>query len=97
MPGAVQAAERIRAALEEAKTHYEGRIIRVTTSVGGALFPHGASYQTIYQGADFALYRAKRGGRNLCEFNSLPAIWHHRGVDLDELEVLEEAVGTDAA
>jgi len=76
--GAVQAAERIRAALEEARTHYEGEIIRVTASVGGALFPHGASYQTIYQGADFALYRAKRMGRNSCEFNSLPAIWHNR-------------------
>lgn len=77
--GAVQAAERIRAALEECKTHYEGEIIRVTASVGGALFPHGASYQTIYQGADFALYRAKRTGRNSCEFNSLPALWHNRG------------------
>lgn len=76
--GAVQAAERIRAALEECKTHYEGEIIRVTASVGGALFPHGASYQTIYQGADFALYRAKRTGRNSCEFNSLPSVWHNR-------------------
>lgn len=79
--GAVNAAERIRAALEECKTHYEGQIIKVTASVGGALYPRGASYQTIYQGADFALYRAKRGGRNGCEFNGLPAIWHSRGSD----------------
>jgi diguanylate cyclase (GGDEF)-like protein len=76
--GAVIAAERIRAALEDCKTHYEGEIIKVTASVGGALYPRGASYQTIYQGADFALYRAKRGGRNGCEFNGLPAIWHSR-------------------
>ena len=89
--GAVQAAERIRAALEECKTHYEGEIIRVTASVGGALFPHGASYQTIYQGADFALYRAKRTGRNSYEFNSLPSIWHNR----DQVE--SETVDHNAA
>jgi len=76
--GAVQAAERIRAALEECTSHYEGELIRVTASVGGALFPHGAAYQTIYQGADFALYRAKRTGRNSCEFNSLPQVWQNR-------------------
>lgn len=73
--GAVNAAERIRAALEENKTYYEGNIIRVTASLGGALFPQDASYHTIFQGADFALYRAKRSGRNQCEFNGLPAIW----------------------
>jgi diguanylate cyclase len=92
--GAVQAAERIRTALEEAKTHYEGEIIRVTASIGGALFPHGASYQTIYQGADFALYRAKRAGRNSCEFNSLPAVWHNRDQALPETPAKSE---TDAA
>ena len=84
--GAVQAAERIRAALEDCKTHYEGEVIRVTASVGGALFPHGAAYQTIYQGADFALYRAKRSGRNSCEFNGLPAIWHTRPHEDDEAD-----------
>lgn len=73
--GAVNAAERIRAALEENKTYYEGNIIRVTASLGGALFPQEASYHTIFQGADFALYRAKRSGRNQCEFNGLPSIW----------------------
>lgn len=74
--GAVQAAERIRSALAECKTHYEGKIIRVTASLGGALYPRGAAYQTVYQGADFALYRAKRSGRNACEFNGLPTVWH---------------------
>ena len=73
--GAVNAAERIRAALEDNKTYYEGNIIRVTASLGGALFPQKASYSTIFQGADFALYRAKRSGRNQCEFNGLPSIW----------------------
>jgi diguanylate cyclase (GGDEF)-like protein len=73
--GAVDAAERIRAALEDNKTYFEGNVIRVTASLGGALFPRKASYNTIFQGADFALYRAKRGGRNQCEFNGLPSVW----------------------
>lgn len=74
--GAVDAAERIRAALADNKTYYEGKVIRVTASLGGALFPPEASYQNIFRGADFALYRAKRGGRDQCEFNSLPSVWH---------------------
>jgi diguanylate cyclase (GGDEF)-like protein len=69
--GAVRAAERIRAALEDSKAHFEGQTIRVTASLGGALYPRGAAYQSIYSGADNALYRAKREGRNRCEFNSL--------------------------
>lgn len=70
--GAVRAAERIRAALEENKAHFEGENIRITASVGGALYPPGSSYQTIYRRADSALYRAKKSGRNRCEFNGLP-------------------------
>lgn len=76
--GAVEAAERIRAALEENKTYFEGKVIRVTASIGGALYPQEADFGAIFQGADFALYRAKRSGRNQCEFNGLPAIWHTR-------------------
>ncbi|WP_158284699.1 GGDEF domain-containing protein [Oricola cellulosilytica] len=70
--GAVRAAERIRAAIEENKAHFEGENIRITASVGGALYPPGSSYQTIYRRADSALYRAKKSGRNRCEFNGLP-------------------------
>jgi diguanylate cyclase (GGDEF)-like protein len=70
--GAVRAAERIRSALEENKAHFEGETIRVTASIGGALYPHGTMFQSVYRGADNALYRAKRTGRNRCEFNGLP-------------------------
>jgi len=62
-------------AVEAAKL---GEALKWEVSRGGALFPHGAAYQTIYQGADFALYRAKRTGRNSCEFNSLPQVWQNR-------------------
>ncbi|QKV17390.1 GGDEF domain-containing protein [Oricola thermophila] len=72
--GAVRAAERIRSALEECTSHYEGRVIRVTASLGGALYPRGAAYPSVYRSADFALYRAKDAGRNTCEFNGLPTV-----------------------
>lgn len=72
--GAINAAERIRTALEENKTYFEGKVIRVTVSIGGTLFPRGASFDTAFRSADFALYRAKRSGRNQCEFNGLPPV-----------------------
>jgi diguanylate cyclase (GGDEF)-like protein len=89
--GAVDAAERIRAALEDSKAHFEGKTIRITASVGGALFPRGASFQTVYQGADYALYRAKNAGRNRCEFNGLPT--SRREIDLDALKPPQRAAG----
>lgn len=70
--GAVAAAERIRAAIEDCRAHHEGRSIRVTASVGSALMPEGMSYETAFKLSDFALYRAKAAGRNRCEFNGLP-------------------------
>lgn len=70
--GAVDAAHRIRGALEDNKTYYEGTTIRVTASLGVALFPDQATYHAVFRRADLALYRAKRGGRNRCEFNGLP-------------------------
>ncbi len=70
--GAAMAAERIRNALSESKTQFEGMDLQITASVGGALFPRGAEYHTTYRSADNALYRAKRNGRNRCDFNGLP-------------------------
>ncbi|MCI5076241.1 GGDEF domain-containing protein [Oricola sp.] len=88
--GAIDAAERIRSALQDNKTYFEGAAIRVTASIGGALFPKGASYEMTYRGADFALYRAKRGGRNRCDFNGLPTA-------SDAPQRLAAEGGTDAA
>ena len=70
--GAAFAAERIRRALADSKAQFEGETIRITASLGGALFPRGANYHGIYRSADNALYRAKRSGRDRCDFNGLP-------------------------
>jgi diguanylate cyclase (GGDEF)-like protein len=63
--GAHQAAERIRKAIEGHAFTLDGQTIRVTISLGIALFPeHGKGLKTLVARADRALYRAKDGGRN---------------------------------
>ncbi|MGB7212339.1 MAG: diguanylate cyclase [Gemmatimonadales bacterium] len=65
--GAVQKAERIRAATEEHQFVIEasGAEARVTVSIGLALFPqHGRTPDALIVAADEALYRSKQEGRN---------------------------------
>ncbi|MCI0659294.1 MAG: GGDEF domain-containing protein [Acidobacteria bacterium] len=70
LEGGVQAAERIRSAVEEhpfTRTGETGRstTVRVTISLGVSEFPrHGASLESLVAAADAALYRAKESGRN---------------------------------
>lgn len=60
---AVQAAERIRAAV--AASAMPAGVRRVTVSVGVALWPRdGAAPQAVIECADQALYRSKQAGRN---------------------------------
>jgi diguanylate cyclase (GGDEF)-like protein len=57
---AVQVAERLRRAVEEAATE-----VAVTASAGVATYPYdGADIESLLGAADRALYTAKRGGRN---------------------------------
>ena len=43
----------------------EGRIVRVTTSAGIAIYPdHGEDADTLIKSADLALYEAKHAGKN---------------------------------
>jgi len=57
---AVQVAERLRQAVEQAPTE-----VPVTASAGVATYPYdGADIETLLGAADRALYSAKRGGRN---------------------------------
>jgi diguanylate cyclase (GGDEF)-like protein len=67
--GAVQAAERIRAAVRRRPFGEDGEAgeqpLDITLSVGVAVFPeHGTSSTALLRRADEALYDAKRSGRD---------------------------------
>ncbi|MHB1846857.1 MAG: diguanylate cyclase [Deltaproteobacteria bacterium] len=66
-----QVAERVRAAVEGAQFVDGGARVRVTISVGAALYPNAVvgSPADLLKLADDALYRAKEGGRNCVRFN----------------------------
>ena len=58
-------AERIRAELEATQFHSELGPVKVTCSVGAALFPQaGQTWEALFKATDEALYASKRGGRN---------------------------------
>lgn len=64
-PGALSAAEKLRKNLEQHVFRHEGHGISVTASIGIAVY-HGQdwSLEDLIDLADFALYQAKKGGRN---------------------------------
>lgn len=63
--GALESAERIRAAVAEASLHPGGPRRNVTVSIGLAMCPdHAERSETLIQAADRALYLAKERGRN---------------------------------
>lgn len=74
MPGlnAVAARERtetLRRAVEDMQIDYGGHTIKLTISIGIALFPaNSEDADTLVKYADLALYDAKRSGRNRCVF-----------------------------
>lgn len=64
--GAQFAAERIRKAVEETEIRAYDATVQVTVSAGVSTYPKdGASISEIVDKADWALYRAKKQGRNL--------------------------------
>lgn len=64
-PLAEEIAERIRAGLEARPVEFQGREIRVTSSIGVATYPDdGLGPDFLVAKADAALYEAKRSGRN---------------------------------
>jgi diguanylate cyclase (GGDEF)-like protein/PAS domain S-box-containing protein len=66
--GAAHVAEKMRQMLAEPFT-IEGQELRVTTSIGIALFPDDAvDFDTLARAADAAMYRAKQQGRDRCCF-----------------------------
>jgi diguanylate cyclase (GGDEF)-like protein len=69
LDGAVQAAERLRRAMEAEPIHARGHDLRVTMSIGVASRREGdANVEALVGRADRALYRAKGAGRNRVEF-----------------------------
>jgi len=65
LEGARQVAERLRSIVESSAFEYQGRLIRITISIGLAPWLEGMrSVEDLIQAADKTLYRAKREGRN---------------------------------
>ncbi|MFN3487165.1 MAG: GGDEF domain-containing protein, partial [Planctomycetota bacterium] len=63
--GAMGTARRLVAALGAAAVPWNGRSLRVSVSVGGAVFPDDAgSAAELLRRADEALYASKRSGKN---------------------------------
>jgi diguanylate cyclase (GGDEF)-like protein len=72
--GAVESAERLRAAVAKAGIHPGGPVKRVTVSTGVALFPADArDGGSLLKAADEALYQAKHLGRNRVSVYAAPA------------------------
>ncbi|HSN18241.1 MAG TPA: GGDEF domain-containing protein [Gammaproteobacteria bacterium] len=66
----IRAAERLRKAVEGARSHEEIATPTATISGGVAMFPDdGDDWDRLYMAADRRLYRAKRAGRNQVEGN----------------------------
>jgi diguanylate cyclase (GGDEF)-like protein len=68
--GAQYVAERIRAAIEKTTLKAYDNVVNATVSIGSATFPQdGESLAELVDKADWALYRAKKLGRNrICAF-----------------------------
>ncbi|MFQ5482727.1 MAG: GGDEF domain-containing protein, partial [Nitrospinaceae bacterium] len=62
--GALTAAEKILEKMESIEVVDQGQTIKITMSVGGAVYKSGDSIESCINEADKALYEAKEGGRN---------------------------------
>ena len=77
MPGATledtfQRAENLRQKIEALQVDYNGKNMRVTTSIGVSAYPeYGQTMDELLHRADEALYMAKNSGRNMvCAYNN---------------------------
>ncbi len=67
LEGALQVAEKLRAAVAGANFHYRDQPVPVTASCGAAELRRGESVAELLRRADAALYAAKQAGRNRCQ------------------------------
>lgn len=62
--GGQQLMETLRTAIEACPFHFKGERVTITVSAGLTAFAEGEKGDEVFERADQALYRAKRGGRN---------------------------------
>ncbi len=62
--GGQQLLETLRTAIEACPFHFKGERVTITVSGGLTAFADGEKADEVFERADQALYRAKRGGRN---------------------------------
>jgi diguanylate cyclase len=59
--------ETLRAGIEACPFHFKGERVTITLSAGISAFASDERSDQVFERADRALYRAKRGGRNCIE------------------------------
>jgi diguanylate cyclase len=59
-------ANQVRSAVEALRFHFRGTPVRVTVSCGLTQVKEDDGAEAAFDRADAALYRAKRGGKNVC-------------------------------
>ncbi|MDO9625889.1 MAG: diguanylate cyclase [Pseudomonas sp.] len=67
MAGGLQLLETLRSGIEECPFHFRGERVTITLSAGISAFASTEHSEQVFERADQALYRAKRGGRNCVE------------------------------
>lgn len=67
LEGGVQLLQTLLTAIESCPFHFRGERVTITLSAGLTAFVVGESSEVVFERADQALYRAKRGGRNRIE------------------------------
>jgi len=67
MEGGLKLLEVLRTAIEACPFHFKGQPVTITLSGGLAAYHSGEVAEQVFERADQALYRAKRGGRNRIE------------------------------
>jgi diguanylate cyclase len=66
LEGALRIANELRLSVEGLRFHFRGTPVRVTVSAGVTELKRGDTPGAAFDRADAALYRAKRGGKNIC-------------------------------
>ncbi|MDM8348899.1 GGDEF domain-containing protein [Pseudomonas sp. sp1636] len=67
LAGGLQLLETLRAGIEACPFHFKGERVTITLSGGVSAFAAAERGEQVFERADQALYRAKRGGRNRIE------------------------------